>query len=200
MAVSSQAATNAVIAWVCAVTSLPPNPPPLQAAGLTLAGGYFREEVAASAIAPYVCKAGPVEGCKQARREHCPTASALPHHQLKEARRAATRRNVQPCRPIAPACLGCNCPRCGMRWPKPWTMAAARTWRATQSRCLSLPGMPACLGRPFLQRQSRGALGAVGLEMPWFIAAGTFGRSSAARGMLHGGCLTCMPTLGHSGR
>ncbi|KAI7838233.1 hypothetical protein COHA_007980 [Chlorella ohadii] len=38
------------------------------AAGLTLAGGYFREAAAAAAAAPYVCKQGPEEGCKQVRR------------------------------------------------------------------------------------------------------------------------------------
>ncbi len=38
---------------------------PSQAAGLTLAGGYFREASAAAAAAPYMCKQGPEEGCKQ---------------------------------------------------------------------------------------------------------------------------------------
>lgn len=47
------AATQCVfIGWVCAVT--------------------FREEVAAAATAPYLCKAGPVEGCKQARGSTAP--------------------------------------------------------------------------------------------------------------------------------
>ena len=54
-----------------------------QAAGLTLAGGYFREAAAAAAAAPYVCKEGALEGCKQVGSE-C-NGCAGHHHRAKHS-------------------------------------------------------------------------------------------------------------------
>lgn len=60
------ARTDRFIAWL-----KQPKLSPMQAAGLTLAGGYFREAAAAAAAAPYVCKQGPEEGCKQVGTGGC---------------------------------------------------------------------------------------------------------------------------------